>query len=243
MEMVIISSVNNYCPDELKCFVESLNDVGYGGVKIMLVHHDYHETTEYLKSKGWIVVKRELYMLQHIQRFKETHEVLKDYPNEKVLFLDCRDIMFNKNPEFWDLDAPIYVGIDGFFPTKYHQWGSENLMKSHPEHYDHIKDLCHLNSGIIYGDSDVMVNFMLDVYETALRSKQRIGIDVMIYTADDQIAVNVLCYTTYKDIVKIQEKNDPYFINMAATEWNREIDYYLYHQYDRIPDFNLNRKY
>lgn len=241
--MIIISSVNNYSPDQLRCFVESLNDVGYGGTKIMLVHHDYENTIEYLKNNGWVVVRNKLYMLQHIQRYKESSEILKNYPNQKVLFLDCRDVFFNKNPEDWNLDKPLYVGADGFFPLSEHRWGREHILKSYPRIYNEIKNLNHLNCGVIFGDLTVMVDFLFDVFETALTSNQRIGIGPMDFSPDDQMGVNVLCYTKYKDVVTIQSRYDNYFINMAETEWDREIEYYLYHQYDRVADFNLNKKY
>ena len=239
MSMVIISSVNNYSPDQLKVLVESLNNVEYGGIKIMLVHHDYDDTIEYLKTNGWIVERRPLHMLQHIQRYKDSHDILKEYESHNILFLDCRDVYFHKNPETWDLDVPLYVGIDGIKPLHRHEWGRENIIRSYPHIYEEIKNKFHLNCGVIYGKGSVMINFLLDVYDTALTSNQRIGIDPMDFTPDDQMSLNLLCYTKYKEVVTIQTTQDSYIINMAQTKWNPQKEYYLYHQYDRVQDFNL----
>lgn len=240
--MVIISSIMNYSPDDIKCLVGSLNDVGYTGTKIMLVYNNPNNVVDYLNDNGWVVVEKELTMLQHIQRFKDSHDVLLNYPDEKYLFLDSRDVFFNKNPELWDLNKPLYVGVDGFSHLANHEWGRENMLRSYPQHYSNIFDKYHLNCGAIYGEGDTMVEFLLDVYTTALESDQRIGLQPMDFTPDDQMALNVLCYTKYNGIAEIQSRDDDYIFNMAQIVWSIDHtkEFYIYHQYDRVSEFNLN---
>ena len=237
MDMIIISSVDNYSPYELKILVESLNNVGYNGTKIMITHDVYDITTEYLNENGWVTINISLDMLQHIQRYKNASDILKDYPNDYVLFIDCRDVYFNLNPEEWNLDSDLYVGVDGFMKTKSHSWGKENMMKSFHDFYPTIENETHLNCGVVYGKGSLMVNFLNDVYETSLKSNQRQNLDPHDFTPDDQMALNVMVYTKYKDQIRIQDVNDRFFINMAQTKWDGKMDYYLYHQYDRVESF------
>lgn len=239
--MVIISSVNNYSPDELRCFVGSLNNVGYSGKKIMIMHHDYTNTMDYLKENGWEIHKIDLYMLQHIQRYKESHIILDEYEDESVLFLDCRDVYFHKNPELWDINSSLYVGVDGFLKLNDHPWGRENMSKSYPDHYSNLSEEIHLNCGVIFGKCPIISDFLLDVYEMALKSKQRININPMDFTPDDQMALNVLSYTKYRDKLTIQNENDDFIINLAQTKWDGKKEYYLYHQYDRVQNFHLKK--
>ena len=239
--MIIIASSNNYYPDDLKLFVESLTNVGFSGTKIMIVHQVPDQTIDYLRDNGWEVIYRELFMLQHIQRFRECSLVLKDYDQDQVLFLDCADIIFHKNPEQWDLDCDLYLGADGFISNKEHVWAKEHIPLSYPGYMDSVGEYTHLNCGFIYGKRDIVIDFLMDVYLLSVTSKQREELeDPFVYTPEDQMGSNVVAYTKYKDIIRIPQPQDPYIINLAQTPWDGNREYYLYHQYNRIESFFNN---
>lgn len=236
--MVIIASADKYSPQDLHLFVTSLDGVGYNSRKVMVVHNVPTETIEFLESYGWDVIHRELYMLQHIQRFKECSLLLGMYKDDNVLFLDCADIIFHKNPEKWDLDCELYIGVDGFIKNGDHLWAKDHISMSYPDHSDLVLDKYHLNCGFIFGHREIMIKFLMDVYELSITSKQREDLtDPFIYTPEDQMATNIVAYTKYGDILKIQEHEDPYVINMVQTPWDGKREYYLYHQYNRFNTF------
>lgn len=241
--MVLISAIDNYSIPIIEPLVTSVNSVGFSGIKIMIVYYDEHNVSQYLKDNGWIVVNKSLDMLVHIQRFKDAHDILKQYPNERYIFFDGRDVVFNGNPQTWDLHAPLYIGVDGMFELQYHEWGRDTMIKSYPQYYDLLKHQYHLNCGVIYGEGDTMVNFLLDVYNITFESNQRINIEPKSFTPDDQMGLNILCYTAYKDKVTIQSPTDNYFIHLIQVDQsiNNYTPYYIYHQYDRVDGFDISK--
>ena len=50
MKDLVISAIANYLPEKIKIYVESLNDCGFDGDKIMICYNLPNETIEYLAS-------------------------------------------------------------------------------------------------------------------------------------------------------------------------------------------------
>jgi hypothetical protein len=240
--MVLISAIDNYSKHVIEPLVTSVNNVQFTGTKIMIVYYDGDGVSQYLRQNGWIVINRQIHTIVHIQRFIDAHDILKQYPNESYLLFDGRDVVFNGNPQHWDLHTSLYIGADGLFNLSDHWWGKENMIKSYPQYYDLLKDKYHLNCGVIYGEGDIMIELLLDVYNMALQSNQRINIEPRSFTPDDQMGLNVLCYTKYKDVVKVQSPSHNYFIHMiqTPTHINGNKPYYIYHQYDKVEGFDLS---
>jgi len=235
--MVIVSAVSNYNITQIKPLIDSVRNVGYTGHRVMLIHNVDKEAVEYLLDNNWRIISIELEMLIHIQRYREVFKILGEYKdNEQVIFIDGKDVFFYKNPETWNLSDKLYVGIDGNGTHSDHEWGRENFYKSFPDYIDVVLDKPHLNCGVIIGENKDIRNLLIDIFDIALTSNQRDGVDPFTFTPDDQMALNLLAHTKYKNLLTIQKPEDRYIINLAQTKWDRE-QYYLYHQYDRIKDF------
>ena len=53
MSYTILGCITNYTPSDIRPYVESIEQTGFKGRKVMLVYDVPHETINYLKSKGW----------------------------------------------------------------------------------------------------------------------------------------------------------------------------------------------
>ena len=240
--MIIISAIASYSLQQVEVLVTSLNNVGYSGDKIMVAYDIDKQVVDYLIENNWRVFPLNLEMLVHIQRYRDIASILNTFnEDERVIFIDGKDVFFYKNPQEWNLNHELYLGIDGNRTLNNHQWGKENFIKSFPEHLNEVVDKPHLNCGVIIGSNKIVSSLLTDIFNTALTSKQRIGLNSFDFSPDDQMALNLLAYTKYKDTVYIQKPEDRYIINLAQTKWNGE-EYFLYHQYDRIKNFKTMLK-
>ena len=86
--MIILGCITKYKPEDIKPFVESIEQTGYKGKKVMMVYEVPQETIDYLKSKGWDLYQNELQQHIILQRFRDIYKLLEQYPNEDVIWCD-----------------------------------------------------------------------------------------------------------------------------------------------------------
>lgn len=227
--MVIISSLHNYDIDDIHTFNQSLNSVGYGGEKIMIVYNCKESVKRYLKNSGWVIYQKNLDDTQVVtKRFEDISDILKEYDNDEyVLVTDCRDVYFNKNIElFTPID--LYIGVDGNYPLKNHIWATKEMLKAYPNEYEMLQTKPHLCAGVIFGKNKKIISLCKDVYEYTFKSEITDKKSTV-----DQMALNVLVYKKYNYI----PTNNTLVINLGCTEWNYSDSFYIYHQYDRFKNF------
>ena len=99
--MIILGCITKYKPDDIRPFVESIEQTGYKGKKIMMVYEVPQETIDYLKSKGWDLYQNELQQHIILQRFRDIYKLLEQFPNEDVVWCDVKDVIFQKDPTDW----------------------------------------------------------------------------------------------------------------------------------------------
>ena len=239
--MVIISAIDKYRVENIKPLVESLNRVEFKGTKVMITYDVEQEVIDYLKRNGWKIESRELKTIVHLQRFLDSSDILSKYKeNEPTISIDAKDVIFNSNPEEYSINSDLYIGLDGKGNHFEHSWGSENFLKSFPDYYHLVKNQPHLNVGVLYGVNTYLAELCKDIFNTSLESKQRDPNVPFKFRPDDQMAVNLLAYTKYKDKISIQKESDRFVINLAQTPWDGS-QYVIYHQYDRLENFNIKK--
>ena len=57
--MIILGCITKYKPDDIRPFVESIEQTGYKGKKIMMVYEVPQETIDKIKKKGWVCLKKD----------------------------------------------------------------------------------------------------------------------------------------------------------------------------------------
>lgn len=239
--MVIISALNNLSRDHIFTFVVSLKDSGYKGEKVMIVYNCDSQTRAFLESHNWKIYNRGLNGLQTVtKRFLDFSTVLKDYEDhEHVLITDCRDVYFNNNPELYP-KLNLIIGEDGEYPLSNHSWAIREFKKMYPTQFNKHLAFPHLCAGVIYGLNNIVRSLCKDTYEYTFESKLYDKEDIGKRTVVDQLALNIVAYTKYEYVPVKQNL----VINLAMTSWDQQIQYYIYHQYDRVGNFwnKLNKK-
>jgi len=115
MKDLVISAIANYLPEKIKVYVESLNDCGFGGDKIMICYNIPDETIEYLSAKGWECYGAELQGHPHMKRLVDMWWFLQNDDREwnHIITTDVRDIMWQTNPSDIYVESLKDCGYDG----------------------------------------------------------------------------------------------------------------------------------
>ena len=232
--MIIVSSCDRYTTANLYTFVNSLNNSGYTGKKLMVVYQCSNSTKEFLVANGWIIYQKDLNNIQVVtKRFEDISDILLDYDtSEQVLSVDCRDVYFHKNPELYH-QSDLHIGIDGDYSLLSNEWATKEMLEMYPSEYSKIKNYHHLCAGVVLGKNKNIIPLFKDTFNYTFKSK--------IYDKDntgkkstvDQMAFNILAYNKYN--YKVTDSN--YVINLSCTAWDTKKEYYIYHQYDRVNNF------
>ena len=240
--MIVISSLDNYEISKVNTFVYSLNKSGFTGKKYMIVYECSNDVKSFLSEKGWEVIERESegeYIVS--KRFHHFYQLIEDLnTKEQVLICDCRDVYFHKNPEFIK-PSKLYIAQDGNFPLRLNTWATMEIKTMYPQDYDDISDKYHLCAGVFYGEAQNISSLCRKTYEYVFESKRFDKNDIGKSTCADQMALNIVAYRDLK--YKFILNNS--IINLAQTFWKQDIEFFIYHQYDRVSNFKeklINKK-
>ena len=111
----------------------------------------------------------------------------------------------------------------------------------YPQDYDDISDKYHLCAGVFYGEAQNIISLCRKTYEYVFESKRFDKNDIGKPTCADQMALNIVAYRDLK--YKFILNNS--IINLAQTFWKQDIEFFIYHQYDRVSNFKeklINKK-
>ena len=260
MKDLIVGCISNYAPQHISQWVNSINQSGFEGDKIMISFGVPQETLEFLGVNGF-----DVYEFQPngrhivIERFYALWALLSQLETKYkyVITTDVKDVIFQKNPSEWlenNLnDKKILVSSECL---KYvdEDWGNSNLNLSYPQLYEQNKNHTIYNAGTIAGDFEYMKDFFLHIFNLSL-----IGNDPQ----PDQAALNILTHTNpFKDKVLFANQEDGWCCQLGTTldpkikdkysakllepiptydnegkVYNSKNElFYLVHQYDRVPD-------
>ena len=59
MKYTIVGCITKYGIEQIRPFVESIEQSGFKGDKLMLVYEITQDTIDYLKNKGWLLIQSE----------------------------------------------------------------------------------------------------------------------------------------------------------------------------------------
>ena len=259
MKDLVISAIANYLPEKIKIYVESLNDSGFNGDKIMICYNLPNETIEYLSSKGWECLGAELIGHPHMKRLIDMWYFLDttDRQWNHIITTDVRDIFWQSNPSDWlntNLKTEIIVASE-CIKNEDEPWAHKNIHEGFgPIFWESIKTNTIANVGVIAGKHKsvkdlLMLNWLLSQ-----------AVDTRHFT--DQSSLNLIVNNTLlKDKIEINSdfamqvdtlKSDKRFEKQQLTikeglviNTKDETPYVLVHQYDRIEQLNnlIENKY
>jgi hypothetical protein len=243
MKDLVISAIANYLPEKIKIYVESLNDCGYDGDKVMMCYNIPKETIDYLAEKGWECYGAELQGHPHMKRLIDMWWFLQNDEREwnHIITTDVRDIVWQTNPSLWlekNLKTEILCASECISYEK-EPWGHKNIHEGYgPIFWDWIKPNTIGNVGVIAGKHKsvkelLMLNWLVSQAGNIVHFTDQSSFNLVIHNEliKDKIDINsdfaLQVGTTTKDL-KIEN----------GIIMNGETPYVLVHQYDRNDQLN-----
>ena len=245
MKDLVISAIANYLPEKIKIYVESLNDSGFEGDKIMICYNLPQETIEYLSSKGWECYGAELQGHPHMKRLIDMWWFLQNDERKwnRIITTDVRDIVWQTNPSNWlsdNLNSEIIVASE-CIKNQDEPWAHKNIHEGYgPIFWDLIKENIVANVGVIAGKYQSVKDLLQLVWLVSQAGDTRhftdqSALNLIINNSllSNKIQLNsdfALQVDTLTKDTRFEKKT--YSIENEIV-MNGEIPYVLVHQYDR----------
>jgi hypothetical protein len=261
MKYTIAGCITNYGVADIKPYVESIEQSGFKGEKLMLVYDVSKEVIEYLDSKGWIIAQSELEEHIILQRFRDMYALLHQYETDWIIWTDVKDVIFQKDPIGWIEDNSSFTRLFAFsecIHLKDDPWAVVNTGTSFPMEWElGLKDRISYCAGTIVGELDSIRDLFIQIYrwsKTTANPQQ----------LSDQAAFNALIhleqFKTSTKLVKQEQgfvtqlgtvymkKNELPILEPTPTYkdgkfYNQNGDeFVIVHQYDRDPQIKMEIK-
>ena len=260
---LIIGGFTNYNYNQLKPWVESINEVcGDNVEKVMVVGNASAETIgELIKQDFFIVKMLDVNLPIHVSRFLTIYDYLKTSWSKYryIVTTDVKDVYFQANPfdymeeNLTKFNKKLLVASEGL-QYKDEPWGNDNLMQAYgPYVHEEFKENEIFNVGTFGGDSEYVKDMVFNIFTNAINRPIQIC---------DQAVFNVLINTQpFKDVIlyshdwacELGTVMDPSKIeqfrpNLIFSEpiWKdgkliippglADRPYPIVHQYDRVPE-------
>jgi len=250
VKYTIVGCITKYGVEQIKPFVESIEQSGFKGDKLMLVYEITQDTIDYLKNKGWLLIQSEPQQHIILQRFRDMYQVLHQYETDVVIWVDVKDIIFQKDPTEW-LNKWMRRDILAFSESlKFgdEAWARLNAGTSFPMEWEWLQNKEIHCAGTIVGKRDAIRDLFIDIYRWSLTTSNPEQLA-------DQAAYNILIHLhQFKDKVQFVKQQEGFAAQLHLklkkgdtlpyTEILPNIDgievknekgelYTLVHQYDR----------
>lgn len=264
---LIIGGFTNYNYNQLKPWVESIDECGFTGDKVMVVGQTSEETLQELKKRNFKLAQMpQVNIPVHVLRFLAIYEYLRENweKYDYVITTDVKDVYFQTDPVAWletnGIGRPenhkyqLVAGSEGML-YKDESWGNENLMQAYgPYVHNLFKNNKIYNVGTIGGTSEYVKDLVFNIFTNATNRPIPIV---------DQAVYNVLLQTQpYKNVTLFADQRDGWACQAGTTvdpskiqsfrpfltekepifedglvKTSERVPFSIVHQYDRVPEW------
>jgi len=259
---LIIGAFKNYSFNTIKPWVESINECGFTGDKVIISIGSSKETNGKLADAGFTVLDApsQARMGFHMERFLHIYNFLQSQGSNYryVITTDVRDVVFQKNPSEWieqNIGDKEMVAVSESIKIKYEHWNRQNIINAFGDYFfDGVQDQDVYNVGTLAGTSEYIKDLCGMLYQLSANRPDWVA---------DQAAYNILLnWQPYKDKTKFVGLSDGWSCNLHITNKPEEKDhfrpfiiqpvpvfvdgivrdgttnepFYIVHQYDRDPE-------
>jgi hypothetical protein len=180
MRDLIIGCSTNYDWDKLKYWINSINQSGFTGEKVLVLMNCDRETCIKVNEAGFKIIGfkqdedgnlvHESKLMVHVERFLHIYAFLKQNQEKfrYVITTDVKDVVFQKNPSDWIHDS---IGTNNLIFSsesilyKDEPWGNQNLMETYGAFvYEYFKDNEIYNVGVLAGRADSIRDLALNIF-------------------------------------------------------------------------------
>ena len=258
---LIIGAFSNYDYDAVKPWIESINDSGFEGDKVLITINVSEETNQKIRDAGFTVIPKQSNgkMMFHMERFLHLFNYLKDTKLDYryVITTDVRDVIFQSNPIDWLEDRlvgdHVLVASSEAIQIKNESWNKKNIFKCFGEtFYEHIKeqevlcvgtlastgyavaDLC----GMLFQLSINRADWVADqaAYNFLMRMYPY-NVNTWIASLEDAWAVNAHVTnreSQYEEFGPHLLEERPFFEDGLVKDAKTKKPFVIVHQYDRV---------
>jgi hypothetical protein len=258
---LIIGAFKNYNFETIKPWIESINECGFKGDKVIISIGSSRETNGKLADAGFIVIDApsKARMGFHMERFLHIYNFLKvNGSNYRyVITTDVRDVIFQKNPIEWieqNIGDKKMIAVSESIKIKDEHWNRQNIINAFGSFfYDDIQNQDVFNVGTLAGTSEYIRDLCGMLYQLSANRPDWVA---------DQAAYNILLnWQPYKNETRfvglssgwscnlhITNKPDekahfapfiiepiPVFEDGLMKDGTTKETFYIVHQYDRDP--------
>lgn len=180
----VIGCSTNYDWAKLKYWINSINESGFTGDKVMILMNCDKETANKVSEAGFDIIafgqddKGNLVynsnMMVHVERFFHIYQLLRDNEYRYVITTDVKDVVFQRNPSKW-LEENLPEGVEDLvfssesMKYKDEPWGNQNLLETFgPQIYEDFKNHTIFNVGVLAGHGYAMKDLMMNIFASCL---------------------------------------------------------------------------
>jgi hypothetical protein len=254
MKYTIMGCITQYGVDDIKPYIESIEQSGFNGDKIMLVYDVSTDVIEYLTNKKWIIYQSQLEEHIILQRFRDAYVILNQHKTDWLIWTDVKDVIFQKNPIDWIDNNSSYTRLFAFSESvnlKDDPWAVVNTGTSFPMEWElGLNEKISYCAGTIVGDGNTMRDLFIQIYRWSKTTANPAQLS-------DQAAFNVLInLEQFRTITKFV-RQEAGFATQLGTVWVKKDElsileptpiykdgkfynqsgdeFVIVHQYDRDP--------
>ncbi len=181
MKDLIIGASTNYDWSKLKYWINSINQSGFDGDKVLILMNCDADTVKKVSEAGFKIIgfnqdnegnlRYESKLPIHVERFGHIYEYLRKNDYRYVVTTDVKDVIFQQNPIDY-LEANI-ISKNLVFSSesilyKDEPWGNQNLYETYgPYIHDAFKDNEIFNVGVLAGHGFAMRDLAINIFAAA----------------------------------------------------------------------------
>jgi hypothetical protein len=183
MKDLIVGCATNYTWSTLKYWINSINQSGFEGDKVLILMNCDKDTVKKVNDAGFSIIAfnqdgqgnltYQSHLMVHVERFVHIYKLLKDNEYRFAITTDVKDVIFQKNPSKW-LEENLSDSEDLVFASesikyKDEPWGKENLTQCFGQGiYDDFKNNTIFNVGVLAGRGFAMRDLMLNLFVNSI---------------------------------------------------------------------------
>jgi hypothetical protein len=244
MKDLIIGASTGYTWDTLKYWVNSINQSGFDGDKVLVLMNCDRETTIKVADAGFTIIGFEqdaqgnlVYKHEgipvHVERFIHIYEHLCRTDYRYVITTDVKDVIFQKNPiKFIEEnigDKNLMFASESIL-YKDEAWGNQNLLETYGKYiYDKFKDNEIYNVGVLAGTGSAMRDLCINIFTAAINRPIPIC---------DQSTFNfMISQHPYTDTSKYMKSEDGWACQLGTTGDPSKIEQFKPYLLEKTPIF------
>jgi hypothetical protein len=181
---LIIGCASNYNWNQLKYWVNSINQSGFEGEKVLILMNADRETCLRVNEAGFKIIGfkqddegnlvHQSNIMVHVERFLHLYNFLSQTNYRYVITTDVRDVVFQKNPIEWienSLGDRAMIFSSESIKYKDEPWGNQNLLETYgPFVHNIFKENEIFNVGVLAGRAEYLRDLCLNIFVASTNS-------------------------------------------------------------------------